>query len=149
MQEVKDSRRAQVHLAYDGRVIKRYKGTQAKERFENEWKVLTYLEKVGCDFVPKVLQANPDRLELITTSCGRSMVDDTMRESKVKHLFDCLESYGVRHGDQAQRNITYDRQKGKFCIIDFEYATILTDPHHVSPLPFPDRAVEDQPGTRP
>jgi tRNA A-37 threonylcarbamoyl transferase component Bud32 len=36
-----------------------------------------------------------------------------------------LENYGVRHGDPFVRNVTYNTQLGRFCIIDFEFATIL------------------------
>ena len=39
-----------------------------------------------------------------------------------------VETDGVRHLDAERRNITYDRQRGCFCIIDFELAEILPDP---------------------
>ena len=45
---------------------------------------------------------------------------------KAQALFDSLENFGVRHNDQADRNLTYDPRKGCFCVIDFEFATILT-----------------------
>jgi hypothetical protein len=33
----------------------------------------------------------------------------------------------VRHEDREMRNITYRVADGRFCIIDFEFATILDD----------------------
>jgi hypothetical protein len=45
-------------------------------------------------------------------------------------LFQALEKdYGVRHLDAEPRNITYSDKLGRFCIIDFELAEILPDPH--------------------
>ncbi|MEM9399492.1 MAG: protein phosphatase 2C domain-containing protein, partial [Verrucomicrobiota bacterium] len=37
------------------------------------------------------------------------------------------------------RNVTYLQREGRFCIIDFEYATILDDPNQKSPEKFPDK----------
>ncbi|MEO0454656.1 MAG: serine/threonine protein phosphatase [Verrucomicrobiota bacterium] len=136
MKQVKDTKRAEVHINYDGRVIKWFKGTQARERFENERCVLNYLENVGCPNVPRLLEVDESQLKIVTTNCGPSV--ESLSSHKLQHLFQCLESYGVRHGDQAKRNVTYDRLSGQFCIIDFEYATILSNPNHQSPKPFPD-----------
>jgi hypothetical protein len=36
-----------------------------------------------------------------------------------------LEKFGVRHDDADPRNITYRFSDGRFCLIDFEFATIL------------------------
>jgi hypothetical protein len=33
--------------------------------------------------------------------------------------------YGVRHDDPEVRNVTYSNKEGRFCLIDFEFATIL------------------------
>ena len=46
-------------------------------------------------------------------------------EEKVNQMFQSLEQYGVKHGDAFARNITYDNKQGCFCVIDFEFATIL------------------------
>jgi hypothetical protein len=51
----------------------------------------------------------------------------------MKELFDELETYGVRHDDAFLRNVTYRATDGRFCLIDFEFATILDTP----PLPKP------------
>ena len=40
-------------------------------------------------------------------------------------IFAELEKYGVRHDDPDIRNVTYRAQDGRFCVIDFEFATIL------------------------
>src|SRR5688572_25973766 len=52
--KVKDTLRATVHLTFDGRVIKAYHGPNARERFDQETKVLKFLEQRGCPFVPRL-----------------------------------------------------------------------------------------------
>jgi hypothetical protein len=42
-------------------------------------------------------------------------------------LFAELEAYGVRHDDPDIRNVAYRFSDGRFCLIDFEFATILPD----------------------
>lgn len=133
MQEAKDTRRALVHIGYDGRVHKTFRGHQAQERFENEVRVLRHLEAAGCDFVPRVLETDPANLKLVTTSCGTRV--DHMNEERMKSLFAELEQYGVRHDDPFLRNITYRFSDGRFCIIDFELATLLGGPPPPAPPP--------------
>ena len=53
MREMKDSKVASVKVGYDGRVHKRYRGPLAKERYENELRVLRYLEEKNCNFPSK------------------------------------------------------------------------------------------------
>lgn len=131
MGSVKDTVRAQVRIDYYGRVYKIFRGHQARERFENEILVLRYLENKGCSFVPRVLETKSDQLELTTSYCGKSV--EYMSQAKIESLFKELEAFGVRHDDQALRNITYSIQEGRFFIIDFEFAQILDDPHHHPP----------------
>ena len=64
MIEAKNTARALVRIGYDGRVHKTFRATNAKERFDNEVKVLRYLEQRGCHFVPRLLEADPTRLAL-------------------------------------------------------------------------------------
>jgi tRNA A-37 threonylcarbamoyl transferase component Bud32 len=137
MQEVKDTVRAMVRIGYDGRVHKTFRGTNARERFENEVRVLKYLEEKGCDFVPKVLEADPELLKLVTTNCGARV--EHMSEEKMKEVFGKLEQYGVRHEDAFLRNITYNAREGRFCVIDFEFATLLDEepPTSEATLPAP------------
>lgn len=123
MNEVKDTRQAQVRIGFDGRVHKVFHGTMARERFMNELRVLKHLEKKGCAFVPRVLHADEDKLYLVTTNAGARV--DKISQKKVDSLFHKLEKYGVRHEDRFDRNVTYNRHTGEFCIIDFEFATIL------------------------
>ena len=146
MEEVKDTRRATVRIGYDGRVYKTFRGHQARERFENEVRVLRYLESQSCTFVPRVIEADAEKLHLVMTSCGQRV--DRLSEQKLTSLFLELEQYGVRHEDRAVRNVTYRMSDGRFCLIDFEFATLLNDPTHISPMPWkpedpaPPRAVE-------
>lgn len=123
MQQVKDTLRATVRIGYDGRVHKTFRGPHAEERFATEVKVLRHLEARGCTFVPRLLEADPERLTIVTTSCGSRV--ERMDEKRVKELFDELLPYGVRHDDANLRNITYRQTDGRFCLIDFEFATIL------------------------
>ena len=122
--DVKDSAVAKVHIGYDGLVHKWYRGPLAKERFENERRVLRYLEKKQCLFVPRLLEESEDELYLVTSNCGAQA--STVSEKKAGELFEELESFDVRHNDRAVRNVTYSPQLGRFCLIDFEFATILS-----------------------
>ena len=123
MQEAKDTQRALVRIGYDGRVHKTFRGPKAEERFATEVKVLRYLEQRECPFVPRVLEADPEKLYLVTSNCGT--IVDRIGDDKLASLFAELERYGVRHDDPFLRNVTYRQMDGRFCIIDFEFATIL------------------------
>jgi tRNA A-37 threonylcarbamoyl transferase component Bud32 len=123
MHEVKDTARATVRIGFDGRVHKTFRGHMARERFDHEVRVLRYLEERGCPFVPRVLEADPETLKLVTTNCGTRV--DQVNAERQKELFAELERYGVRHEDRELRNITYRVSDGRFCVIDFEFATIL------------------------
>ena len=50
MLQVKDTLRSTVNLTFDGRVIKTYRGPKAQERFENESRILKFLEEQECPF---------------------------------------------------------------------------------------------------
>jgi tRNA A-37 threonylcarbamoyl transferase component Bud32 len=123
MHEMKDTARASVRIGYDGRVHKVFRGHQARERFEHEVRVLRYLEERGCDFVPRLLEVEPENLKMVTSNCGGRV--DQLDPQRQKELFAELEQYGVRHEDRELRNVTYRVSDGRFCIIDFEFATIL------------------------
>ena len=125
MREEKNTRRSTVYIGFDGRVHKVFRGHEAEERFKNEVKVLKYLETKGCDFVPRLLDYNPDCLKIITSNAGKKV--EVLSDEKIDEIFNELEGYGVRHDDQFLRNITYRLSDGKFCVIDFEFATILDD----------------------
>ncbi|HVU07476.1 MAG TPA: serine/threonine protein phosphatase [Verrucomicrobiae bacterium] len=126
MLKVKDTLRSTVNLTFDGRVIKVYHGPKAQERFDNEVRVLRYLETRGCNFVPKLLEADEKNLRIVTTNCGSRV--EHIDGQRVKELFAELENFGVRHDDPDPRNVTYRQSDGRFCLIDFEFATILSDP---------------------
>ena len=123
---IKDTLRAMVRLGYDGRVYKTFRGPKAEERFATETRVLRYLEERGCLFVPRLLEADPEKLTIVTTSCGTRV--EHLDEARARELFEELKQYGVRHDDAEVRNVTYRQSDGRFCLIDFEFATILSDP---------------------
>jgi len=136
MREVKDTVRALVRIGYDGKVHKVFRGHMARERFENEVRVLNYLEEKGCTFVPRVLETDAEQLLLVTSNCGSRV--DHLNDKRLEQLFFELEQYGVRHDDRALRNVTYRNTDGRFCLIDFEFATILEHPEWSPPPPEPD-----------
>ena len=130
MHEVKDTLRATVRLGFDGRVYKTFRGPKAEERFANEVRVLKYLNERRCPFVPVLIDFDSEKLKIVTTSCGHRV--DHLDASRQAELFAELEQYGVRHEDQAMRNVTYRPSDGRFCLIDFEFASILGDSHFLS-----------------
>src|SRR5271154_2941651 len=97
MLTVKDTLRATVRLSFDGRVSKTYHGPNAKERFENEVRVLKFLEARGCNFVPRLLEADEKKLRIVTTNCGSRV--EHLDAKRMKDLFAELEKFGVRHDD--------------------------------------------------
>jgi tRNA A-37 threonylcarbamoyl transferase component Bud32 len=126
MHEIKDTARALVRIGYDGRVHKTFRGPKALERFENEVRVLRHLEEKGCGFVPRLLAVEPENLKIVTTNCGSRV--EHLAEERRKELFDELAPFGVRHDDPDMRNVTYRNSDGRFCVIDFEFATLLDAP---------------------
>jgi Ser/Thr protein kinase RdoA (MazF antagonist) len=144
MHEVKDTLRATVRIGYDGRVYKTFRGPKAQERFTTEVAVLRHLEAKKCPFVPRLLEADPEKLHIVTTSCGTRV--EHLDDARLKELFDELIPYGVVHEDQDIRNVTYRQSDGRFCLIDFEFASILPD----SPADDrPNAASSAAPGTPP
>ena len=126
MHEVKDTQRAVVRIGFDGRVHKTFRGPKAHDRFTNEVRVLRHLEERTCNFVPRLLEVDPAALKIVTTNCG-SIVEQ-LDPARMQALFAELESFGVRHDDAFMRNVTYRATDGRFCLIDFEFATMLDDP---------------------
>jgi len=123
MLKVKDTLRATVNMSFDGMVFKTYHGPDAAARFAQEVKVLRFLQEHGCNFVPRLLEADPKKLRIVTTNCGTRV--EHLDQERTRSLFAELEKYGVRHDDPEMRNVTYRQSDGRFCIVDFELATIL------------------------
>jgi PPM family protein phosphatase len=69
------------------------------------------------------LEADSTKLQIITTNCGSRV--EHLDEERARELFAELEPFGVRHDDPDVRNVTYRQSDGRFCVIDFELATIL------------------------
>ena len=114
-----------MRIGYDGRVHKVFRGPKAEQRFENEVRILRYLEALGCPFVPRLLEADREALRIVTSNCGSRV--EHLGQEKMDQVFAELEQYGVRHDDKALRNVTYRASDGRFCLIDFEFATLLRD----------------------
>ena len=139
MNEIKDTLRALVRISYDGRVYKTFRGPKADERFATEVEVLRHLEARGCPFVPRLIESDPSMLRIITTNCGSRV--EHLDDARAREIFAELLPYGVRHDDAEVRNITYNQREGRFCVIDFEFATLLDGtaasepPTHAIPAP--------------
>lgn len=131
MQEAKNTQRALVRIGFDGTVHKQFRGPEAASRYQNEVRVLQYLEARKCPFVPRLLSFSPGTLEIVTTNCGARVQHIT--DAKVTEIFAELEKYGVRHDDPYLRNITYRGTDGRFCVIDFEFAEICGQPAVLEP----------------
>jgi tRNA A-37 threonylcarbamoyl transferase component Bud32 len=123
MLQVKNTPRATVQVSFDGRVYKTYHGPDAEERFNKEVRVLRHLEAQGCGFVPRLMEADPATTHIITTNCGVRV--EHLDAERTRELFAELERFGVRHDDPDMRNVTYRQSDGRFCVVDFELATIL------------------------
>lgn len=124
---LKDGLRSLVRIDFYGNVHKYFRGTGADERYATEVSVLRELEKRGCDYVPRVLEEHPEEFYFVSTNCG-SLATQISREKSDSLYADLERDFGVRHLDAEPRNITYSKQLGRFCIIDFELAEILPDP---------------------
>lgn len=122
---LKSTERSAVHATFDGSVRKRYRGRHARQRLENEVRVLGYLETRECPFVPRLLRVERATLDITITFCGQPV--QHIMASKTQELFGSLAAFGVEHGDPEKRNITYHAFDGNFYIVDFEYAKILED----------------------
>ena len=85
MEEAKNTARAVVRIGYDGLVHKTFKGPQARERYENELRVLQFLDQRGCSFVPKVVKVDNPELYLVTTNCGARV--DHLSDKKKELIF--------------------------------------------------------------
>lgn len=133
MREAKNTQRALVRIGFDGRVHKLFRGPRAETRFTNEVLVLQYLEQRKCPFVPRLLESAPETLEIVTSNCGARV--EMLPDERVAELFAELEKYGVRHEDPFLRNVTYRASDGRFCLIDFEFATIIGEPAEVPSAP--------------
>jgi len=72
--------------------------------------------------VPRLLESDPRKLLMVTTNCGSRV--DHLDEGRARELFArAFLPYGVRHDDAEMRNVTYRQSDGRFCLIDFEFAT--------------------------
>ena len=88
--------------------------------------MLRHLDAKGCNFVPRLLDVDEPNLQIITTSCGSRV--EYLDDERARQLFAELEKFGVRHDDPDPRNVTYRTSDGRFCLVDFEFATILPEP---------------------
>lgn len=127
MRNLKDGIRAHVRIDWNGLVHKKFRGTDADQRYATEIAVLKVLGERGCPYTPRLVEEHPEELYFVSTNCG-SPVPDISKERAAALFAELERDYGVCHGDAEARNITYSPQLGRFCIIDFEIAEVLPMP---------------------
>ncbi len=125
MLTLKNTQRAKVINLFDGRIVKHYHGPLARARFANEVRILRHLNRQGCPFVPLLLDSDDQELSITTEYCGHNV--EHISEERLPRIFDRLLEFGVRHDDQAVRNVLYNAQTGNFSIIDFEFAELVEE----------------------
>ena len=120
---IKDTERSCVQSAFDGSIHKLYRGHSARQRLENEVRVLEHLRLSSCPFVPRLIAVDRPSLQIVQTNCGVAV--QRLDEQRLKELFAALNAFGVEHGDCELRNVTYRATDGAFCVVDFEFARII------------------------
>jgi len=124
MRDLKDGIRSLVRIDFYGNVHKYFRGSDKESRCANEVLVLQSLEKQGAPHVPRLISFDLDENYIVTSNCGSPA--NNITKAKADKLFKQLENeFGVIHDDPEPRNITYSEQLGRFCIIDFELATLI------------------------
>ncbi|MFO1063864.1 MAG: hypothetical protein U0892_08385 [Pirellulales bacterium] len=126
MIDVKHTERSHVRISFGGTVHKSYFGAGARERMENEIKVLEYLTQRRCPFVPRLVDVDRRELTIEMTQCGYPV--QQIGDEKLSDLFEELMQFGVDHKDRHVRNVTYHSATGWFFIVDFEFADICEVP---------------------
>ncbi len=125
MEQVKDTLRATVRISYDGKVYKTFRGPTPMS---------VSPPKFGCSAISKSDNVPSFRafwrriaaqLRIVTTNCGRRVehLDDEPGEGafcRTCHM-------GSATTMPRCRNVTYRQSDGRFCLIDFEFATILPE----------------------
>ena len=108
MKNLKDGIRAHVRLDWNGRVHKRFRGTDADQRYATEVAVLKVLEERGCPYVPKLLEEYPEELYFVSTNCGQPA--NTISKDRADQLFADLErDFGLVGGDIFHGKLTLDQ----------------------------------------
>lgn len=120
---VKNTERSCVQRAFDGLIHKCYRGHHARQRLENEVRVLEHLRIHNCPFVPRLITIDRATLSIVQSNCGVAV--QTLPDWRLQQVFAALREFRVEHGDCELRNVTYRANDGVFCIVDFELAKIL------------------------
>ncbi|MFN7875608.1 MAG: hypothetical protein ACK5PB_09825 [Pirellula sp.] len=124
MHALKNTKRAFVLRTGNGHIRKTFTGPKREIRFWNEVRILRYLNDKGCPFVPKLICIDTPSFTIIVSYAGEPI--QSISEEKLNLIFSNLEEFGVRHQDQAARNILYNHRAGEFSVIDFEFAELIT-----------------------
>ena len=123
MLQVKDTLRATVHFSFDGRVFKAYHGPDAREALRQRGARAASSGGARLRLRAPPARSRRENSRIITTNCGTRV--EHLDAERARELFAELETFGVRHDDPDLRNVTYRQSDGRFCVVDFEFATIL------------------------
>lgn len=82
------------------------------------------MEEKGCDFVPKIISVDSEKLMFVMDNCGVRARNLT-KEIQDQLFLDLEKKYGVKHNDADPRNVVYNIINNRFYIIDFELSTII------------------------
>jgi len=124
MTPLKDTKRACVLRSHNGHIRKTFTGPHRETRFWNEVRILKHLNEQNCPFVPKLICIDKQDFTVILSYAGEAI--QHLSDERLSEVFSKLESYGVRHQDQATRNVLYNHRTGEFSVIDFEFAELIS-----------------------
>jgi tRNA A-37 threonylcarbamoyl transferase component Bud32 len=126
---LKNTKRACVRRHQNGHIRKIFTGPKKAIRFWNEVRILRHLNEQDCPFVPRLISIDKTKFAITISYAGEPV--QHLSEEKRQAVFSELEKYGVRHQDQAARNILYNHKAGEFSVIDFELAEFISSSESV------------------
>ena len=111
-------------------ITKKFKKTkEGRKNFMNELYVYLLAKEKKLKFIPKLISYNISSQTIITENVGKSL--DFIPESdwigREKHLpgiskiYKGLEKYHIFHNDLRYKNIVWNKKKGKYYLIDFDF----------------------------
>ena len=127
MRNLKDGIRSLVKIDFYGNVHKYFRGTDKEKRFTNEIRILKASNNVAVNMCPAT--SNPTRVSSTLLPATVALQLQISQRKKPRKSFVISKKNMVSATMiRFPRNITYDPNEGRFCVIDFELATLLDDP---------------------
>jgi PPM family protein phosphatase len=104
----------------EGVVTKTFINTFADARYKNELKVLKHLNKLDCNFCPKLISWDNYGLSITMEDCGENF---DVLESNIQWVREELKKYNVIHYDLRASNLV--KKNDWIYVIDFESCRIF------------------------